>query len=241
MNKQLSLLYVPQTRVFQTFIIALMTIMVFSGFANGVSAERPNVKTIYHIYIDNEHIGTLLDDQPVYQYMTELLDSTKGQYSDVSLQVAEEVRVLPEFVFTEIEEDQSVLDSLEEQLTVQAEVTALMLGEEAIIHLASKKEAKQVIQDLITQYVDEETYSQFIEEEKNVDALEIGETIFTDISLTEELVEKEVLASPQDILTVEEAVNKLTKGVLEEQTYTVKEGDVLGTIADNHNLSTSNY
>ncbi|PKC51168.1 hypothetical protein RhiirA1_484373, partial [Rhizophagus irregularis] len=43
---------------------------------------------------------------------------------------------------------------------------------------------------------------------------------------------------PSKILTPEDAVQYLQTGTLEKELYTVKEGDVLGSIAMNHDLTT---
>ena len=45
--------------------------------------------------------------------------------------------------------------------------------------------------------------------------------------------------TPNEILTVEEAVTLLNKGTLEEKKYTVKSGDILGKIATDHGMTTA--
>jgi murein DD-endopeptidase MepM/ murein hydrolase activator NlpD len=216
-----------------------LALLLFGTFANDTSAENhSSIHTIYHIYINNEHIGSLLDDQLVYDYMNQLIESTEEKYPELTLQVKENVSVIPEFIFSEGKEDENVLAQLGERLTVQAEAVALMLDDEPVMYLSSEEEAELTIERLITQYVEKEEYDQYLEIEEGK-SINIGETIFTDITLTEEIIKEEALASPNEILSIDEAVKKLNKGVLEEKPYIVKEGDVLGSIASKYDLTTA--
>ncbi|GAE48429.1 M23 family metallopeptidase [Mesobacillus boroniphilus] len=64
-----------------------------------------------------------------------------------------------------------------------------------------------------------------------------NETRILDVKLTKEVSQSEEKVDPQEVLSVQEAVQLLKKGTLEEKKYQVKEGDVLGSIANAHNLT----
>ncbi len=212
---------------------------MFGAYATFASAEnKPSVHTIYHVYINNEHIGSLLDDQPVYSYMDELLETSGELFPDLTLQVAEKVKIIPEFVFTEGNDDEHVLEALQDKLTVEAESMALMINEKPAVYLASEEDVKEVMELLITQYMDEKRYEQFLEG-LDESTLDVGETLVTDVTLTEDITEDLTLIAPDQILSVKDAIKKLNKGVLEEKPYQVKEGDVLGSIASAHDLTTA--
>ncbi|WP_227936917.1 peptidoglycan DD-metalloendopeptidase family protein [Alkalihalobacillus deserti] len=230
---------IPQNKYIQTCVAILFLTFIFGVYATFASAEnKPSVHTIYHVYINNEHIGSLLDDQPVYSYIDELLETSEELFPGLTLQVSEKVKIIPEFIFTEGRDDEHVLPTLKEKLTIEAESMALMINEEPAVYLGSEEDVKEVMDLLITQYMDEQKYEQYLE---GIDesTLEVGETLVIDITLTEDITEDSILVDPDQILSVKDAIKKLNKGVLEEKPYQVKEGDVLGSIASAHDLTTA--
>ncbi|RKJ32418.1 M23 family metallopeptidase, partial [Butyricicoccus sp. 1XD8-22] len=67
--------------------------------------------------------------------------------------------------------------------------------------------------------------------------LEVNQTRILEIKI-EDVSGKEAKIIPSKILTPEDAVQYLQTGTLEKELYTVKAGDVLGSIAMNHDLTT---
>jgi murein DD-endopeptidase MepM/ murein hydrolase activator NlpD len=181
----------------------------------------------------------LQDDNPVHTYIEETLESFEKEYPNLSLQIAEDLKIIPEYVFSEEEEDEGVIDALEDEVIVHAEAIALVIDDEPTIYVSTIEEAEQALEKLITQYVDEEAYGQFQAAIDEDASLKIGEKKITNLSLTEEVSEEESVVLPEEVLSVEEAVEKLNKGVLEEQPYIVQKGDVLGSIASDHDLTVS--
>ncbi|WP_332632445.1 M23 family metallopeptidase [Halalkalibacter flavus] len=232
-------LQIPRKKYIQTCLAFLLAIMVSFAFTSQIKADERSVHTIYHVYVDDQHLGIIKNDDPIYEYINELEEKHEEKFPELSLAVGENVRVIPEFVFNKEDEDEEVLTKLEDESIVQAEAVALVINEKPIVYVASLEEAEEVLQLLITQYVDEEEYEQFLDAEKEDGQLEVGDQQVTSVTLTEEITEEEVLVLPEEVVSVKDAIKKFNKGVLEEQPYTVKEGDVLGTIASNHNLTTS--
>lgn len=224
-----------------SLLLGLM-LFVLAGPASTINAENnQQVHTIYHVYIDGTHVGHLLDEEQYFTFIEKKLEKYEQEYPHLSLQIAEQVEIIPEFVFHQRNEDEGVLAALDE-LSVQAEAVALMVNEEAAVYLPSEEKAEQTVKKLITQYVSEDEYNAYLEAELADESqleVEVGQQQLMDVSLTENIVEEMTMAHPEDVLSVESALKKLNKGVLEEQPYTVKEGDVLGSIASDHNLSTS--
>jgi murein DD-endopeptidase MepM/ murein hydrolase activator NlpD len=231
---------VPGNKVVQTLFVILFLVISFISTTKAVKADdESNVHTIYHIYVGDKHIGTLQDDNPVHTYIEETLESFEKEYPNLSLQIAEDLKIIPEYVFSEEEEDEGVIDALEDEVIVHAEAIALVIDDEPTIYVSTIEEAEQALEKLITQYVDEEAYGQFQAAIDEDASLKIGEKKITNLSLTEEVSEEESVVLPEEVLSVEEAVEKLNKGVLEEQPYIVQKGDVLGSIASDHDLTVS--
>ncbi|MCM3715958.1 peptidoglycan DD-metalloendopeptidase family protein [Alkalihalobacillus oceani] len=229
-------------------LIGLMLLMMIVA-AQIVKADGKLIYTIYHVYVDGNHVGYLLDEEKYNSLVENMVETYQEQYPDYSLQIAEQVEIIPEFVFHQKSMDEQTLSALKEKLSVEAEAVAIYVNEEAAVYLPTEEEADKTLESFITQFVDEQEYETYLEieeaakasetEETTVSAAEVGETELVDVELSEDVVQVAQKTSPENVLTVKEAVKKLTKGVLEEQPYEVKEGDVLGSIANEHDLTTA--
>ncbi|MET3507868.1 peptidoglycan DD-metalloendopeptidase family protein [Halalkalibacter oceani] len=229
-------------------LIGLMLLMMIVA-AQIVKADGKLIYTIYHVYVDGNHVGYLLDEEKYNSLVENMVETYQEQYPDYSLQIAEQVEIIPEFVFHQKSMDEQTLAALKEKLSVEAEAVAIYVNEEAAVYLPTEEEADKTLESFITQFVDEQEYEKYLEieeaakasetEETTVSAAEVGETELVDVELSEDVVQVAQKTSPENVLTVKEAVKKLTKGVLEEQPYEVKEGDVLGSIANEHDLTTA--
>ncbi|GAE26225.1 membrane proteins related to metalloendopeptidases [Halalkalibacter wakoensis JCM 9140] len=232
--------YLPQHILLQTFVIFFMAITLFASSQTVDAEEDQDVHTIYHVYIDERHSGISNDVDAIYESINKLQSQYEEKYPTFSLTVGENIRVIPELVFTKSEIDDGILDKIKESIVIQVEAVALMIDDEPAVYLPSEEEAEETLELFISQYVEEEDYENYLNGLENEELqLEIGEKEVTKLELTEEVTEQEVLVAPEEVLTTEEAVKTLTNGVLEEQPYVVKEGDVLGTIASDHDLTTS--
>ena len=59
-----------------------------------------------------------------------------------------------------------------------------------------------------------------------------------DVTLSANITGREISVDPAEIITAQEAVQLLQTGSAQQEIYTVKAGDVLGSIANTHGLST---
>ncbi|SDZ65416.1 Murein DD-endopeptidase MepM and murein hydrolase activator NlpD, contain LysM domain [Evansella caseinilytica] len=222
-------------------ILVLGMAMIFTAqdaAANTEDDSAVTIETIYHVYYGNERIGVVDDKNLVYEYKDDLLNELQEKYNDLDLTIARKLSVIPERVFDDKAFNQETMDLLAEKLEVQASTFELKAGETVIGHISSKEGVDKLIRELKLQYVNEEELKAF---EAKVEAdeerqLEAGESEIVDIRLSEELKWAPAQAFPDDVLSAEQALKMIQQGTLEEELYTVQEGDVLGEIAANFDL-----
>lgn len=204
------------------------------------AATDNQVKTIYHVYKDTAFIGNITEaeKEQLDSYLGKKLTLAEKNFPAYEMEVDSDILFIPEQVFEVNEENAAVLNQLKDEIQIEAKTTALVIDGEKI-QLSSKEEAEQLLESFQLQYMTAEELEQYEEnqDEEMQPLTDIGSRI-TSIDWSKEFEITESTAVPSEILTVEEAINLLNTGVKEIKAYAVQEGDVLGSIASDHQLTT---
>ncbi|WP_085993820.1 M23 family metallopeptidase [Oceanobacillus senegalensis] len=202
-------------------------------------AEENIVETVFHVYIDEEHIGKVSNEQVVEDLVDQKLTAGEKDYDYPNLTIGEDITYIPEKVFNPTYNNEKVIDRLEDELTVMAEVFELKIGENTVGYFQDRETAKEVMEEYKTKFVDKEALEQVEgSDESNEDrALEVDESVITDVVLTEDVKILEGKSHPEEVLTKKEGIKLLEKGTRVEKTHQVEEGEVLSEIANKYDLS----
>lgn len=225
-------------------IMAAVTVAALSfGAGNSAVAAESNLTTVYYVYVNDKFVGTVVDKAQVEQLVEDKLAAVKKEYADLDVELGLDVSFIPEQVFNSADNTNTseVLNVLKDEMNVQAEASALIIGDKPVAYVKDEEAANEVLRTLMLQYITEEELAE-IEIKKKSPTLPIpevkeNETRLLDAYFTKEVSQSEEKVDPKKVLSVAEAVQLLKKGTLEEQKYQVKDGDVLGSIANAHNLT----
>ncbi|MED3763604.1 M23 family metallopeptidase [Ureibacillus sp. FSL K6-8385] len=218
--------------------VILSTVTFNLAFAN--EGDIDSVDKIYHVYLEDEYIGSVSDEKKVKEVIKEKEKEASANYPGYEVDADELVTIVPEQVFSYETTDSDTLKTLKKQLEVQTDAYALYVNGEPVLYLKNKEDYEETLKKLKLQYVPEEKLKKF-EQSKNSEAqqnLKENDMKIVDVVLSEDVSVKEAKANPANILTPDEAVKFIKTGSLEKQVYIVKKGDVLGKIAKEHGLTT---
>ncbi|MFD1447911.1 peptidoglycan DD-metalloendopeptidase family protein [Oceanobacillus profundus] len=230
---------------------AIMTCLGVGISLNPVQAED-TLETIYHVYIDGEHLGKVDDQDVIQQVIDDKLAKHQNNYDAIELTIGEDITFIPEMVFNPKYNNEKVTKKLDEQMTVMADAVELNIANETVGYFKDEETAEAVLKAYTTKYVDENEWEK-IEAIKQKSAADkgtkekqkqdkgvpdVGETIVTDIAFSKEAVISEETADPDEILTEKQGIQMLEKGTLQDKIHAVKEGEVLGEIAGKYDLTT---
>lgn len=207
-----------------------------SVYADNIESQIP---TVYHVYVDGEHLGIVDDKKVVKEHVEEKVDKAEVKHEDLPLTVGEEVTYVPEKMFRPTFNNQQLVQSLEDELSIKVDGVQVEIAGKAVGFMASKEQADQALEKIKTQYVSSEKLKAFEEMsiEQKEQPVKIGESSIIDVSLSEKVSLSNEKIAPKDILTVNDMVKLLKQGVLTDRVHKVKEGEVLGGIASSYNLS----
>ncbi len=230
-------------RYIRHFILIVLTTLFTIGVSAQVSAdhsleedESEGLTTVYHVYYGEERIGFVSHEEDVNELIDSEIEKVKKDYEDLVLTTSKEVDVIPERVFQARVINDVTLDKLADLIEVKAEALALTVGDEEAGYLSAEHDVEDFVEYLKLQYVSEEELEAFENDEED-NNLEVGNSKLLDVSVSEEFEYEEVLVTLEDIQSKEDLVEVMETGAVQEAEYEVEEGDVLGSIAADHDLS----
>lgn len=221
--------------------VLFASLSISSGFANGPEDES-SLHTVYHVYSEGQYVGMLSDDKKLEQLKKEQLQTAASEFADLPLVISTDLSIVPEKVFSVGSEDEPILDKIQDLLTVEAEAIGFQIGDETPLYVKDLNDYEQVIRNLNLQTVTEQELVELESRQQSTEPIPVlkeSETRLAEVRFSENVQPIEGKTSPQLVRTVDEAMTLLNKGTLEEKKYAVQAGDVLGTIASSHNMSSA--
>ncbi|MEH7248334.1 M23 family metallopeptidase [Neobacillus niacini] len=197
--------------------------------------------TVYHVYHNQQYIGTVSDKEVVKKIVEEKEDKFKESMKDLDLKFGSDIEYIKEQVFHSTANNSEVSKKLESAIQLQAEASSIVIDGQPVVYLKNKETAEDVINRLKLTYVTQEQLNE-VEARKAAPTAELpplaeNETRILDVTVSKNVSLETEKVTPDKIMTAEEAVTLLQKGTLEEKKYVAQEGDVLGAIANNHGLT----
>lgn len=225
---------------------AAIIIMLASSFTFNIGFAKDNesgqLQKIFHIYASGEYVGAVSEKEAVDGLVEKMVAETRSQYDDLKLSDGTNLSIISEQVFNSNTNDTETLDKLDKLITITADAFALSVNDEIAVYVKDLESYHEVVRQLKIQSVSEKEYIDWETRQDSTESLPPlmnNETRILDITIKEAISGVTKPVKPESIMTVDQAVDLLQKGTLEEKVYTVHPGDVFGRIAANHNLSTA--
>lgn len=221
--------------------ILLISSLSFNiAFANEDNSQT--LKEIYHIYSNGQYVGALSDQTEMKTMMDQKVQDSHSQYKDLSLNAGSNLSIVPEQVFTASTNDEATLQKLDELIEVKAKAFALSVNDEMAVYVKDLEAYQEAVHKLKLHFVSEEELQALEARKVSTEALpelKENETRMKDLILKEKVSGVTVEVSPEQVVSPDDAAKLLLEGTLEQETYKVAAGDVLGTIASKHNLTSA--
>ena len=239
-----------------TFSLVLVVILSISSlFLVGFKITKNKTPLeLYAVYLDGTKIGIVHSKEKFNKYISEQEEKLKEQYqvNDIYTPKGVEIKKIVTYdkkVNTNEEIYQKLTES--ENFTIKG-ITLEIKKEETVdnnktekiikINLLDKEMFDNAIVEIITAFVDDEKYTKFMSSTQEP-ITDTGE-IIEDIYIQEEITYKEsYIPTNETIFTsVEDLKMYLMYGTTEKQnTYVVKNGDTIETVADKHKLNVQEF
>ncbi|CDQ18437.1 peptidoglycan DD-metalloendopeptidase family protein [Halobacillus karajensis] len=189
--------------------IMISVVAIVSVGVGTVYAES-SLPTVYHVYIEGDHAGTVENKETVQSYLQERMLKAEHKYKDWDLSFNEEISFEKQKVLSVKDETDEVLQSLDNDLTLAVDVVRVHVNGEPVANLPNEEQAGEVIDSLKKEYVEEEALEKV--EHDQVEPPEVGETEVMDVQLSGTVKMEEDQVTPSQVNTVDEAVSRIEEG-----------------------------
>lgn len=221
---------------------ALLISTVSFNLAFAKETDHTNTfNKIYHVYVANNYIGAVADEAAIQEVVAQKEQEVSIQYKGFAVDAGASVKIVPEQVFQVDTKDAETIEQLKEVIIVKAEAQAIQVNGKVIAYVKDEADFDATVDTLKLQYISQRDLDKLnaSPSSEQLPPLKENETRIVEITLSGDLTSGEAQVLPTSIVTVDEAVKILKTGSLEQELYTVKSGDVLGSIANAHGLKTA--
>ncbi|WP_246050091.1 M23 family metallopeptidase [Aquibacillus sediminis] len=221
--------------------LTIPTMLSLGLMVSVVQADsNKELSTIYHVYIDDNHIGTVDDKDIVRANVDQMIQDYEKENQDKSYSytIGEEITYVSEKVFEPSAMNQEVVDLLEDELSVQVDAYGLKIGDQTVGYFKDKETAEKTLDRFKAKYVDLQEIENIEQQGRSIasQSLSVGESNIIDVELSEKVTVSKEKAPEKDLLTEEDGMELLEKGTLTDQIHEVEKGEVLGRIASDYDL-----
>jgi len=230
-------------------MIVLTIIVSLSVFLLGFNKKEEGIpQTVYNVYLDGKVIGTIESQESFEEYINQKEEQIKTRYQVDNVYTPNGVEIKKVITYKpKINTNDQIYNEIIKlkKFTIKG-ITVTITGDEeyepVTINVLSKEIFDEALTDTIKAFVDEEEYQKYIESLQE----EIKDTgqVIENIDLEQKVTYKETLISTEETIftDVDELAKFLLYGTTEsQQTYTVKLGDTIETVAENNKLNVKEF
>ncbi|WP_289356756.1 MULTISPECIES: peptidoglycan DD-metalloendopeptidase family protein [unclassified Paenibacillus] len=229
-----------RTIIFATSGMAL----VASAIWGGITYVKANTITFYHVYHQDELLGTVSNLGEIERFYTERLQKEQAKYPNAHMKLNREgIRTIEDSGFKAEPTTSATLDKLDQLTTAYAEGVELNINGKAIGYVNDEATADKVLKQVKAKYTPSASKKGNAKEVRVLAAPMRSEKATKAVSRLESVSFRERVStenaniSPKQLLTPEEAISKLTTGLTNKLQYIVRDGDTVSSIANKMNVS----
>lgn len=226
-----------------TFIICAIVVCIYF-LINSYNVMDNDIVKLYNVYLDGENIGSITDKEALYALIDKRQQLIKDRYGVENVYPPNGLEIVENYSYdTEISDLSTIYNKIEElqDFTIQGYEIKVSEGadhEAYSIYVLDKEIFNKSIREFISAFIGEEDYNNYINETQK--ELEDVGLIYTNMDILEDITIKQTYISINE--KIYDNSNELTQHLLfgfdhKEQTYTVKQGDTIESIAEDFELN----
>lgn len=197
-------------RVQKVFISLLLFVGLNLSVAYVMGAEHEELPVVYHVYDEDEYVGELADIAILNEIIASKLDEAYEQFNSDDHMLGNQLSIVPEHVFRTRPEDEETIEVLKEKLFIQTEATIITIDGQLALYVKDEDTYDELIRRLKLQLVSEQDLMRLEASDYIMTTPQIvnnGEERVIDIVMNNRLETMTGVVRPEEVVTLEEALN----------------------------------
>lgn len=225
--------------LFATFLFTLIIGALNMQQNVAYASEGIELKTIYHVYLDDTHVGPVNDEAAVESLIDQAIEEESARREDeYTLDIKQNVSFVRETAFGPTDQEQATLMNVKEQLDIDVKATTLKFDGDVVGHFKDEEAIEVLLFNYQKKFVDEDILNELAAVEDGEEIrIKRGDTIIKDVAFSHPVETSEAIVSEKELLTLDEGLRLLEKGTLTDKIHTVKSGDTLFSIENQYELT----
>ena len=230
----------------KNILIALFTTLLITLVVGALNIQQNVVyasgdvklNTIYHVYLDDVHIGPVNDKETVETAIdTAIEQETKKRDTAYTLGVKQDVTFVKETAFQLTDQAETTVEQVEDALEIDVKATALQIDGETVGYFKDEEAIDTLLFNYQKQYVDEDVLNELSADESDEKQVVRDNIVIKDVTFSRPVETSTNIVSEDELLTVDEGLRLLEKGTLTDKIHTVETGDTLFSIVKQYDLT----
>ena len=230
----------------KNILIALFTTLLITLVVGALNIQQNVVyasgdvklNTIYHVYLDDVHIGPVNDKETVETAIdTAIEQETKKRDTAYTLGVKQDVTFVKETAFQLTDQAETTVEQVEDALEIDVKATALQIDGETVGYFKDQAAIDTLLFNYQKQYVDEDVLNELSADESDEKQVVRDNIVIKDVTFSRPVETATNIVSEDELLTVDEGLRLLEKGTLTDKIHTVETGDTLFSIVKQYDLT----
>jgi murein DD-endopeptidase MepM/ murein hydrolase activator NlpD len=205
-----------------------------------------NTLEVYHVFMNGNEVGVVSNPQVVDDFKINKYRKLAQLYPQTQMVLnTDSITITAEKAFKAEADDEAALSTLSTMLTSHAVGAELFVNGKSMGILHSEEEANQLLEKMKEPYVTEKAKKQLKVATLSVNSAgpaapslpPAGQSALEELEFVEKVEIKPVSVEPDAFVDPDALLETLRTGDVREKNYTIVQGDVLGTIAEQFDLS----
>lgn len=230
-----------------SIVLCVMVLCIYA-IAGSYNIMDKEINKVYKVYLDGSFIGTISDEKALYSLIDEKQKDIKVKYDVNNVYPPNGLEIVETYSYNkEISSLNEIYNKIEElqDFTIygyEIIFSATKDHEQFSVYVLDKEVFSEAVEDFVLAFIDKEGYSNYINgRQQELD--DIGHT-YNDMSFIEDITIREKYISTNEKIyeNSDELAQELLFGFdYKEQSYTIKEGDTIASISEDHMLNTQEF
>lgn len=232
---------------FISFVLCAIIVCIYF-IAGSYNLIDKDINKIYKVYLDGELLGAITDEEALYDLIDEKQQEIKEKYNVKNVYPPNGLEIIEAYSYnTEVTNLTTIYNKIEElqDFTIngyEINFSATTDHEEFSIYVLDKEVFTEATESFILAFVNQKDYENYINGSQE-ELEDIGLT-YKEMGIIEDITIREKYISTNEKIyeNSETLAQELLFGFdYEEQSYTIKEGDTVESVSEEHMLNTQEF